>query len=321
MTIGRIDIAALDPRQRAELIYDQARAELSDQLWQAVLGDSGVREPRGDRRPAAADASLRSLMVMLGGDAADAAARLQPAPAWMPPAVAPQHDRGDRRDRRHDGERDPDGAARGLAANADYAGTIDAAASRTGLPAPVLTAIIHAEAATGADGRWQTMSRNPHSSAAGLGQFLTGTWISETERAGTWLNAAAHERGWIDQGGRLLAAARAPLLAMRYDGAAAIHAIADYAGHNLSQLRAAGIRLDGSVRDLARGAYIGHHLGARDAIRFLTGGLAPDRARMLLKAQIGVAAANQRIAVAGDSVQAHRQWLTAYVERSVKTLS
>ena len=317
--IGRIDVAALDPRQRADLIYDQARAELSDQLWQAVLGDTGVRSPRTERRPAPGDASLRSLMVMLGGDAADAAARIQTAPVFTPPAPAPDADEW--RNRRRGSERETGGRLRGLEANAGFASAIEAAATRTGLPAPVLTAIIHAEAATGADGRWQTMSRNPHSSAAGLGQFLTGTWISEAERAGTWLHTTARERGWLDQGGRLLAGARAQLLAMRYDGAVSIHAIADYAGHNLSVLRAAGIRLEGTVQDIARGAYIGHHLGARDAIRFLKGGLDPDRARMLLKAQIGAVAANQRIAASGDSVQAHRQWLTSYVARAVRTLS
>ena len=314
--IGRIDLTALAPPQRAALIYEQARAELSDGLWQAMVGDVDTRAPRADHRPAVGEASLHALLMTL--DLPDGSERMQVPPPWLPPRPEDPETLADRHHRPpgHGGD-----ARRGLAANAGYAATIDAAAARTGLPAPVLTAIIQAEAATGADGRWQTMSRNPHSSAAGLGQFLTGTWIGEAERDGTWLHAVARERGWLDPGGRLDAAARAPLLALRYDGAASIHAIADYAGLNLALLRAAGIAPDGSVQDVARYAYVGHHLGARDAIRFLKGQLDPERARLLLRAQIGAAAAEQRIAMSGDSVQAHRVWLTSYVARAVKSLS
>ena len=49
----------------------------------------------------------------------------------------------------------------------------------------------------GKGGRWQVMSRNPRSSAAGLGQFLSGTWIGEAQRKGTYLNEVARTRGWI----------------------------------------------------------------------------------------------------------------------------
>ncbi|EZP48689.1 hypothetical protein [Sphingomonas sp. RIT328] len=309
--IERVAFAALAPQVRADLIYEQARAEANESLWQAVMTDINPPEPQGERRPLTGEAGLRSLLVLLGGD-------LNPRPplaaATRPPdTVTPEGDAGSRRDRQ---PRRWDSSA-----NIGYAETIDAAASRTGLPASVLTAIIHAEAATDAGGRWQTMSRNPHSSAAGLGQFLTGTWISETERRGTWLHAAAEARGWLDAGGRLLASARSPLLALRYDGTAAIQAIADYAAHNLATLQDAGVAMNLSTPDLARGAYLGHHLGARDAIRFLRGQMDPSRARLLLSAQIGSVAAERRIAASGDPVAAHRAWLTSYIDRAVRTIS
>jgi hypothetical protein len=112
--------------------------------------------------------------------------------------------------------------------------------------------------------------------------------------------------------------ARSPLLALRYDGEAAIQAIADYARANLTALREAGVATGGSAAEIARTAYVGHHLGLRDAARFLTGGLDAGHAAHLLRKQIGDDAAAQRIAAAGDAAQAHRQWLTGYLDHAVR---
>ena len=64
--------------------------------------------------------------------------------------------------------------------------------------------------------------------------------------------------------------------------------------------------------------YLGHHLGRRDAIRFLRGGLVPERARKLLNAQIGTGSASRRIAEAGNAAAAHRVWLLDYVGRNIR---
>lgn len=320
--IGQVDPTRLDPRQRAELIYAQARSELSNRLWQAVLG-AGDRAPDG-ADPAArnGEISLDSLLAMLVNDIE----KPMPAPPRPEPiaAQAPEPPRALARDEgaRSGGERSGDApepaSAAGLGANAQYRARLQSAAERTGIPAPALAAIVNAEAARGADGRWLPYSRNPRSSAAGLGQFLSGTWKGEAERAGSWLNAVATARGWLDARGRVEPEARSQLLALRYDADVSIEAIADYARMNLDALRRAGVTIDDDSDAIAKAAYLGHHLGIGDAVRFLKGGLDSARARKLLVAQIGGTSASARIAAAGSAAGAHRAWLTDYVDRNVR---
>jgi len=318
--IGRIGGGSVDatgqvpPQEKAALIYAQARSELSSRLWKAALGGDAASSPAGPGRSKSPDMGLDALVALLGGDGMPAAA---PPIATPPPGMPPPDPDGHSS---HDGSgaQGDDAAAGGLGANAPYAATLSAAAERTGLPPALLATIVQAEAATGPDGRWLTFSRNPRSSAAGLGQFLSGTWISEAERPGTWLHQIADAQGWLNGHGRVASGARSALLQLRYDGDTAIQAIADYARSNLDQLRAAGVAVGSSVESLAQNAYVGHHLGMGDAIRFLKGELSPDRARRLLKAQIGGHAAEQRIAEAGDATRAHRAWLLGYVARAVR---
>ncbi|WP_395328409.1 peptidoglycan-binding protein [Novosphingobium sp. BL-8H] len=321
----------LDAAQKARVIYTQARSEMSDRLWRAALGDgSSDADPetgnaRGTDRHGL-PFSLEALIGMLEGDKS-AASPLA--------GMAHPHGQGDMTSDGGDGKRrdgsgwgsgsGDDGAAEstgtlslGNGPNARYAPMLGAAASRTGLPAPVLATIVHAEAAKDGEGRWMPYSRNPRSSAAGLGQFLSGTWEGEAEREGTWLNATARANGWLDDRGHVRGDARAELLSLRYDPQAAIETTADYARANLDGLRRAGVRIGEGVEDLAKTAYIGHHLGRGDAVKFLTGSLDPARARRLLDAQIGSAQANRRIEAAGSAVAAHRSWLMDYVGRTIK---
>jgi hypothetical protein len=187
-----------------------------------------------------------------------------------------------------------------------------------GGPSAALASIVHAEAAKGSDGRWLPYSRNPRSSAAGLGQFLSGTWRGEAEREGTWLNQVARQRGWLGDTGKVKGAHRADLLALRYDPEAAIQATADYAKDNLNALRRAGVGIGEGAQAVAQAAYLGHHLGRGDAIRFLRDGLDPGRARTLLNAQVGSGSANRRIAESGNAATAHRAWLLDYVGRNIR---
>ena len=57
---------------------------------------------------------------------------------------------------------------------------------------------------------------------------------------------------------------------------------------------------------IAQSAYLGHHLGLGDAVKFMKGGLDPARAKMLLGAQIGAAQAGRHIAAAGDATAVER---------------
>ncbi len=340
-------LAALPPARRAELIYATARSELSNRLWRAALGDSdsanSASNPAG--RPGL---PLGSLVEMMGGggsaqpgtaatgataaghphhccccshhhgDAAPgatpaAAARAVPsAPTiTVPGTVFPQG-----------GPADAVGEARGgllaLGSNAQFAPALARAAEATGVPAGAIAAIVDAEAARRADGSWNPLSRNPRSSAAGLGQFLSGTWQDMARTPGTWLNETAASHGWLDGQGRIRPQARSALLQLRYDPEASIRTVADFARLNLDRLESDGLRVRADPEALAKAAYLSHHLGLGDARRFLRGGLVPDRARTLLVAQIGGAAAEQRIARTGNATEAHREWLLAYIDRRIQ---
>lgn len=303
----------INPQEKAALIYAQARSELSNRLWKAALGND-ASAGAGPSRSGNPEIGLDAMLALLGADGMPVA--VPPAP--VPPASAAPPDPDEHSAHHGSGSQGGDASAGGLGVNASYAATLSAAAERTGLPPALLATIVQAEAATGPDGRWLAYSRNPRSSAAGLGQFLSGTWISEAERPGTWLHQIAGAQGWLNGHGRVASGARSALLQLRYDGDTAIQAVADYARSNLDQLRDAGVAIGTSIESLAQNAYVGHHLGMSDAIRFLKGGLSPDRARKLLKAQIGAAAAEQRIAEAGDAARAHRIWLLGYVARAIQ---
>jgi hypothetical protein len=316
----------LDPAQKAKLIYAQARSEMSDRLWRAALGSDG---PDGDTsRPSekrGLPMSLEALLGLLEGDGKTSASAIPGMVAAMQRGEAPVGDGSGRGGSDADtedkgGQRD-NALSLGHGPNARYAPMLGAAANRTGLPAAALATIVHAEAAKDGDGRWLPYSRNPRSSAAGLGQFLSSTWEGEAEREGTWLNATARANGWLNERGHVRGDARAQLLSLRYDPQAAIETTADYARANLDGLRKAGVTVGSGVEDIARTAYIGHHLGRGDAVRFLTGSLDPARARRLLDAQIGEAQASRRIEQAGSAVAAHRSWLLDFVGRNIRPAS
>ena len=303
--IAFIENLPVNPAKRAEIINARARTEMALPLWQAAIGE------QVDKSVDPAGTSLTSLLAgharaVMSGDQVDtlsqrALASIDEIAAQVPlppPDVTPP--------------------IADLGANAKFGAALSAAAERTGIPAAALATIVDAEAAKGVDGQWKTMSRNPNSSAAGLGQFLNRTWIDEAERDGTWLNGIARERGWLTESGHVAKSARAELLALRYDGDTSIHAIADYATANLNYLKKRGIETEDTVSGIAQNAYLAHHLGAGDAVRFLTGGLSPSRAQTLLVAQVGSAAAGQRIAHAADASDAHRTWLMEYVGRHVR---
>ena len=306
------DLTRLLPADKAALIYAQAQSDVSARLWRAALGTDDSADGTASTSSQCPDFNLDSLLSLLMPKTAATPASVPDPPVGPPVPIAAEPSA-------------PaasvvlplSGAITGLGPNNRYRAVLAAAAARTGIPVAALAAIVDAEAGKGCDGSWKTTSRNPRSSAAGLGQFLGGTWQGEAERSGTWLHDVATKQGWLGNDGRVLPAARSSLLALRYDATASINATADYALRSVAQLKRAGITIGNDVVTVARAAYLGHHLGTGDAIRFLKGGLDPSRAKVLLDAQIGTASASQRIAQSGDAAAAHRSWLLGFIDRHI----
>ncbi|MFO1260737.1 MAG: peptidoglycan-binding protein [Sphingomonadaceae bacterium] len=298
-------LSALTPEQRARTILSTARAELNWRLWQAALGGAGDSD---DKASPQASGSAYVSGSGLHAPLADMVKGLgDHSPVAMPqsPMITPRPEQSSSK------------PVPISSAAAPYAASFSAAATRTGIPFATLSAIIGAEARRSKNGAWSPLSRNPRSSAAGLGQFLSSTWLGLARQAGTWLNTHAREAGLIDAAGTIAPGAKSALLALRYDPQAAIETVADYARANVERLRHAGASIGESASEIARAVYIGHHLGPGDAVRFYNGRLDAARAAHLLSAQIGAEKASRHIASAGDAVSAHRGWLLGYVEKFI----
>lgn len=318
----------LSPTERARVIYTQARSEITERLWQAAIG--GQQEGRFEAQPTCRHGGGLPMAGMLApffsGEASGRPA-LVPAPVPVPvpdsPFVATPRNMHTAEPGAGTvvagiGQWPQTGVLSGLGSNAAHAAALNRAAERSAIPAPALAAIVDAEAAKRSDGSWNLLSRNPRSSAAGLGQFLSGTWIGMAEKKGNWLHDMADQKGWLDHRNRVRPEAKGALLALRYDADAAINTTADYARSNIDMIRKAGIRTGDDPQTMAKLAYLGHHLGPGDAIRYLSGGLSENRAAHLLKAQIGSGKAAASINRTGDASVAHRNWLDGYVARNIR---
>ena len=295
------DLKSLSPAQRTDLIYRAARDGLDAQLWQAALGRAPLADPLGSPQPAPGSRLSLDALVQAFSIEERHQPRLTDAlqPAGPPATIA------------------GDMPALRLGSNREFTPLLEGAAARNGLDPAMLASIVDAEAARRPDGSWDPASRNPRSSASGLGQFIDSTWLGEARRPGSWLAREAAARGWTTPGGDIRPENRQALLALRFDARASIEVTADHAAANLRRLRAAGIA-PGSPAEQARAAYLAHHLGLGDALRFLGQGLSDERAGRLLAAQVGGADASRRIAEAGSAAEAHRAWLLAYVDRRIR---
>lgn len=152
--IDKIDFAGLAPARRADALMSAAQSDLARSLWRAAMGEADGSMPAKSAAPKASRFdSLVALLLPEPQASSLAAARQVPAQSMAIDGV------------RH-------GELR-LGVNGGHAPAIQSAAARTGVPASALAAIIDAEAAKSPDGSWRLMSRNPRSSAAGLGQFLS----------------------------------------------------------------------------------------------------------------------------------------------------
>jgi len=92
----------------------------------------------------------------------------------------------------------------------------------------------------------------------------------------------------------------------------------DYGLANLVALKEAGYNIDGlNDAEKAKIIYLTHHLGLRNAKRFINNELTEATAPELLTAQIGRKAARKRGETAGY-VKAHREWLMDYIDSNIK---
>ncbi|MGB7800555.1 LysM peptidoglycan-binding domain-containing protein [Buttiauxella sp.] len=266
-----------------------------------------------------------------------------------------------------------------LRKNVIYWNQIIAASERSGIIPQCIAAVISAEAAKYAGGVWKPTSvcrsgTNPRtnitsykSSAAGMTQFLNGSWMAETFRNGTYLYEKATQEGLIadkpvlDINGlevrnkkgevkyekkfeifpdewrnlkelrrqrfitgvtpypRYATHAVQKWLDLRFKPEYAIMAAVDYGVANLASLQNAGYNIDGlNDAEKAKLIYLTHHLGLGDAKLFIKNEIPESRASHLLKAQVGVRSAVEKFIKQGSYIQAHRTWLTEYINNNIK---
>ena len=153
------------------------------------------------------------------------------------------------------------------------------AAQPAAVPGEVHAAIARASAATGVDFDYllaearlesglDTEARAPTSSAAGLYQFVSGTWLGTVDRHG-----ADHGLGWAGAaitkaGGRAQVsdpALREAILALRHDADASALMAAELARDNGAELRPV-LGRDPDAAEL----YLAHFLGSGGAKQFLS---------------------------------------------------
>src|SRR4051794_4534090 len=86
-----------------------------------------------------------------------------------------------------------------LGKNKSFLADIEFAAARTKLDPAALAAVIDMEALKDRHGVWQETSKNPKSSAQGMTQFLTGTWLEQARTPGRYVNEEAKRLGLVDE--------------------------------------------------------------------------------------------------------------------------
>lgn len=182
-------------------------------------------------------------------------------------------------------------------------------------------------------GAWNPLSRAPKSSAAGLTQFISGTWQDMAGIKESYLNNEMIRRGYANSEGvirRELLTSRQPIqfvesltteiLDLRYDPMYSIQTAADYARHNMNSLARNGYDLSIlNSSEQAKVMYLTHHLGIGDALTFIgEGRLSEKRASIILPQQVDKEAAQELFIQHGSWSEAHRQWLSSYIDRKIQ---
>lgn len=187
----------------------------------------------------------------------------------------------------------------------------------TDIDAAAIAALIDAEAGKKPDGQWNANSQAGSSSAAGLTQFLKGTWLTQSCVKNTLLNQLCRARGFVTAANTVAAGQEAQILALRFDPEISIVTAAEYGLANFTALAKANVVEDEVGDDeKARYIYIAHHEGLGGAIGFLNGTKAYTFANLVT--QVGDKAQAYVDAAGGDTTKAYRNWLTEYVDRHIQ---
>ena len=208
-----------------------------------------------------------------------------------------------------------------LGVNESFRSALEMAQHLTGIDASAIAALIDAEAAKVASGAskgmWNKDSLNQGSGAAGLTQFLAGTWVGHSQVPGHLLNSRGKDAGLVSAANQVIAGKRPALLKLRFDPLLSIVSAAEYGADNLKILAHANALPAGLTDDQrARYMYLAHHEGPGGATGFLKGTKAYTRANLV--GQVGANAADKFISQCnGDASKAYRVWLNSYMDQKI----
>ena len=182
------------------------------------------------------------------------------------------------------------------------------AAKRHGFTPQALAAVIDAEAAKiKKTGEWDVNSKANSSSAAGLTQFLDGTWMemcnNKNSLVGQYVEANPH-------------LSKIQKLKLRFNAEMAIDAAAAYA---ISNFKASGLPYQNLIEpsSIAKFAYLLHHEGSSGGKKFVLNSLNEDRAHKLLFTQFGKNGEKQAASFLKrykNAKEAYGAWLRNYID-------
>lgn len=192
--------------------------------------------------------------------------------------------------------------------NNKYRAYIVSAAKRHGFSPHALAAVIDAEAAKiKTTGEWNVNSKANSSTAAGLTQFLDGTWLAMCKDSNSLVGQ------YIASNPKL---SKTQKLNLRFDAEMAIDAAAAYAVSNFKQ---SGLPYKNLTEpsSMAKFAYLLHHEGPTGGKNFVMNTLSEERAKSLLFTQFGKHGANQATKFLSrfkNAKEAYGVWLRDYID-------
>lgn len=217
--------------------------------------------------------------------------------------------------------------------NEKYRKLILASAKRYDLTPHALAALVDAEAAK-TKGAWDEKSFNKGTNAAGLTQFLRGTWLEMVAEPRSLMNQRIKQENKLgkligvvdsrvyylyenkgegkDQSKQKISdSVESELLKWRFNPEYSIDTAALYGRINLEKLAKKGLNVDAlAPEDLAKMMYMAHHEGAGGAVAVIQGIMKPKDAKRNLPKQVGQEAATTLVARFNDNpVAAYTYWL------------
>lgn len=194
-----------------------------------------------------------------------------------------------------------------------YRSYIIASAKKYGLTPHALAALINAEAAKTKDGQWNANSKAQSTTAAGLTQFLSDTWLDMANNKSTLIGKYKNENP---------SASKEKILNLRFKPEMSIDAAGAYAIHNF---KASGLdykRLK-EPSSIAKLAYLLHHEGATGGSHFVNNKISEERSKKLLYKQFGKngqKTADGYIKKYGSAKVAYIEWLSTYIDTKIRVL-